>query len=247
VYSVVLLAAMTAGGQAADHHGCFACGGCYGACYGNFGVDSYNCYGGSQWAGYGCGWSGHHGGYGCYGGYTGCGGYGCAGGYWGGYGCSCSGYPWDWSSAGCNGCWGGYSGVISPYFVQPPPAPPTTKPSETIPPPSKPGETIPPPSKPGETPKPPEAVAPNRARLIVDVPPDAKLYIDDTAMKTTAEHRTYQTPDLEPGQTYYYEVRVELQRDGKPVSETRRVLVRAGQEIHADFTDMGTTATAQAK
>ena len=83
--------------------------------------------------------------------------------------------------------------------------------------------------------------------MIVEVPADAKLYIDDTAMRTPSEHRTYQTPDLEPGQTYYYEVRVEVQRDGKPISETRRVLVRAGQEVHADFTDMATTSTAQAK
>ena len=74
MYSVVLLAAMTAGGQTPDHHGCFACGGGYGSCYGNFGVDSWNCYGG----GYGSHYSG------CYGGYSGCtGGYSCSGAYLG--------------------------------------------------------------------------------------------------------------------------------------------------------------------
>ena len=83
--------------------------------------------------------------------------------------------------------------------------------------------------------------------MIVDVPADAKLYIDDHAMKTPSEHRAYQTPDLEPGQTYYYEVRVEVERDGKLLSETRRVLLRAGQEVHADFSDVTTTATAKAK
>ena len=85
---------------------------------------------------------------------------------------------------------------------------------------TKPGEALPLPMKPGD--KPPEAVAPTRTRLIVDAPADAKLYIDDTAMRTQSEHRSYQTPDLEPGQTYYYEVRGKAQRDGKPVSETRR-------------------------
>ena len=234
MYSVVLLAALTAGGQTPDHHGCFACGGGYGSCYGNYGVDSWNCAGG----GYGSHYSG------CYGGYHGCcGGYSCSGAYWGGYSCG-GGYPWDWSSSGCNGCWGSYGQVVSPYFVQPPPVvaptvPPTTKPGEALPLPMKPGDTAPA--------KPPEAVAPNRARLIVDAPADAKLYIDDTAMKTQAEHRSYQTPDLEPGQTYYYEVRVEVQRDGRPVSETKRILVRAGQEVHADFTDIATVSTAQAK
>ncbi len=154
---------------------------------------------------------------------------------------SCCGgcYGANWSTYGCNGCWGTYN-EVSPYFVEPPPAVGTTAP------PKKPDEALPPPTKPGDT-KPPEAVAPSRARLIVDAPADAKLYIDDTAMKTTSEHRAFQTPDLEPGQTYFYEVRVESQRDGKPVSETKRVLVRAGQEVHADFTDMATTSTAQAK
>ena len=237
MYSVVLLAAMTAGGQTPAWNHCNYCGGGYGGCYGNYGVDSWNCYGG-----------GYGGGYGGYGSCTGT----CWGGY--GYGCDCSGgYPWDWSTAGCTGtCWGGSSGVLSPYFPQaagwpPVTTPPTNPPANPLTDPTvKPGEQLPPPMKPGDA-KPPEAVAPTRGRLIVDVPAGAQLYVDDTATKTQAEHRTFQTPDLEPGQTYYYDVRVEAQRDGKPVSVTRRVLVRAGQETHADFTDLTTTATAQAK
>jgi uncharacterized protein (TIGR03000 family) len=236
VYSVVLLAALTAGGQTPDHHGCFSCGSCYGSCYGNYGIDSYNCYGGC----YGSSWGGCHGCWGGYGNYYG-GYYGNCGGCNGCYG----GYSWDWSSCGCNGCWGAYN-ETSPYFVEPPPAAPAVKPGETNPP-VKPGEPLPPPSKPGTSPKPPETVAPNRARLIVDVPPDAKLYIDDAAMKTPTDHRVYRTPDLAPGQTYYYEVRVEAQRDGKPISQTKRVLLRAGQEVRADFTDLTATTTAQAK
>jgi uncharacterized protein (TIGR03000 family) len=227
MYSVVLAVALTAGGQTADCHRCWAscAGSCYGSCYGNYGIDYPNCCGNGYGNGYGYAFGACHGCWGGFHSYSNC---------WGGYSCCGSGYPWDWSSYGCNGCWGTYGEMSSPYFVQPPPG-------------VKQGEPIPPPKKPDDTTKPPESMAPTRARLIVEVPADAKLFIDDHAMKTSSEHRAYQTPDLEPGQTYYYEVRVEVERDGKMLSETKRVLVRAGQEAHADFSDMAATATAKAK
>jgi uncharacterized protein (TIGR03000 family) len=92
-----------------------------------------------------------------------------------------------------------------------------------------------------------ESLAPSKAKLIVEAPAGAKLYIDDRSMTTPSEHRVYQTPTLAPGQTYYYEVRVEVNRDGKALSQTKRVLLRAGQEVRADFKDMETTATAKAE
>ena len=247
MYSVVLLAAMTTGGQAADwRHGCHSYGNCYGACTGNYGIEGLNCHGGL--GGYDCWgscWGSCNGCWGTYSNYChGWGGYDCYGSCWG----SCNGcwgtyYGWDCNCAGSWGTYGTmYGGISSPYFVQPPPVAGTP-----VAPPSKPGEPIPPPTPKPDEKKPGDAAAPNRARLIVDVPADAKLYIDDRAMKTVATHRAYQTPDLEPGQTYYYEVRVEVERDGKLLSETRRVLLRAGQEVHADFSDVTATATAKAK
>jgi uncharacterized protein (TIGR03000 family) len=240
MYSVVLLAAMTTGGQAPDfHHGCHSYGNCYGACTGNYGIEGLNCHGGI--GGYNC-WGS------CWGSCNGC---------WGTYSnyCNCSGGYDCWGSCwgSCNGCWGTYSCLVpngvmsSPYFVQAPLAVGAPVVGTPVAPPSKPGEPIPPPTPKPDDKKPGDAAAPNRARLIVDVPADAKLFIDDRAMKTVATHRAYQTPDLEPGQTYYYEVRVEVERDGKLLSETRRVLVRAGQDVHADFSDVTTTATAKAK
>jgi len=203
MYSVMLMAALTAGGQTADWHNGSGYGygrnygNCAGSCYGNHGVDDY--VGGySAGAGYGCGWG------------------------WGGY---CP----DYSSSGCHGCAGSY-GVGSPYFAAP---------VGPIAPPPAPIETVPPPKKPGQ-----ESLAPTKARLIVEVPADGKVYVDDQQMKTPAERRVYQTPDLEPGQTYVYDVRVEVQREGKAVSETKRVLLKAGQEVLADFKDMKGTATA---
>jgi uncharacterized protein (TIGR03000 family) len=94
--------------------------------------------------------------------------------------------------------------------------------------------------EPIEKPKPdkPESLAPAKAKLIVELPADAKLYIDDQLMKSTTAVRQFNTPELQPGQTYYYMVRVEVPGDGTPQSVTRRVLVRAGEEVTADFKDV---------
>lgn len=91
------------------------------------------------------------------------------------------------------------------------------------------------------------AVSPNRARLIVEVPANAKLFIDDRPIAVTAETRSFSTPDLEKGETYYYEVRVEVVRDGKKQSETKKIQVRAGEVATANFKTMGGVATAQAR
>jgi uncharacterized protein (TIGR03000 family) len=221
MYSVVLMAALTTGGTAPD---CHFRGGCCG-CYGGYG----GCYGG------------------CYGGWGGCcgcygGGFGAYGGCWGGYG--------GWSCGGCYGGMGygggyayggGYGGVTYPGNVMPGAGTGTgtgTGPQ---------GEMLDKPTE--DTKKKGTMLTPSRAKLVVELPTDAKLYIDDLPMKTTSGVRAFNTPTLEPGQTYYYMVRAEVVRDGKPVTETRRVLVRAGQTARASFKDMEaeTVTTARAK
>jgi uncharacterized protein (TIGR03000 family) len=174
-----------------------------------------------------------HGCCGCYGGcygYSCCGCYGgsyggCYGGYGGCYGYSCGGC---WGGGyGCYGCYGGYG--AAPVYVAP---------GGTMPPAG--AETVPPPKKDGK-----EGIAPSKAKLIVEVPEDAKLFIDDQPMKTGSSRRVFSTPDLEKGQAYYYMVRVEVVRDGKTVEQTQRVIVRAGQEAKASF-DLDAVATARA-
>jgi uncharacterized protein (TIGR03000 family) len=87
------------------------------------------------------------------------------------------------------------------------------------------------------------------AKLIVDLPADAKVFIDGVPVKAAAGLRTFNTPALEPGKAYYYMVRIERMRDGQPVSQTRRILVYAGQIARADFEEEESKAvrTAQAK
>jgi uncharacterized protein (TIGR03000 family) len=85
-----------------------------------------------------------------------------------------------------------------------------------------------------------------RARLTFLLPAGAKLYIDGKAVKA-APGQTFHTPALEKGESYYYEVKAEVMRDGKPVSETRRLTLKAGSSIRADFRKLGDTAVTSTK
>jgi uncharacterized protein (TIGR03000 family) len=74
------------------------------------------------------------------------------------------------------------------------------------------------------------------AKLTLHVPADAKLFVNDRAVKTdTGEVRQFTTPPLEPGQEYAYTFRVEAMHEGKPVRETRQVRFRAGSELQVAF------------
>src|SRR5262245_43930035 len=173
MYTVVVMAALTTGGEAPafGHHG-----GYYHSCYG--------CYG-----------------YGCYSaGYNGYNGYNGWGSCWGCYGSWVPSYSatyGPWSCSGCYGCWSS-----SPYFQMHHPDTPTMPPADPE--------------------KKKTSIEPDRARLLVEVPADAKLFIDDQATRATSSVRTFRTPNLQAGQTYYYILRVELERDKETHSETRR-------------------------
>jgi len=68
------------------------------------------------------------------------------------------------------------------------------------------------------------------ATIQVNLPADAKLTIDGAATTSTSASRSFATPTLELGQEYYYTLTAEIVRDGKTLSATKRVAVRAGEE-----------------
>jgi uncharacterized protein (TIGR03000 family) len=78
-----------------------------------------------------------------------------------------------------------------------------------------------------------------RARVNFVLPEGAKLHIDDQLVDTQSGSPTFRTPQLSQGRRYFYDVRVEVVRDGKPVSSTRRIVLQAGSVIRADFSDLG--------
>lgn len=186
-------------------------------CYGGGG----GCYGGCYGYGYGC--------YGCYGGgYAPLGCYGCTG-CWGGYGTFGLGGSYPGTFACFGGCYGG--SPYGPVTVPGPASGTMTKP-----------EPVPPPKVgPGS-----RSSLSNQAKVVVELPPDAKLYIDDQLMKTSTGRRVFRTPTLDRGQAYYYILRAEVERDGKRQTATKRVIVRAGEQVTASFTDLQTPAEATA-
>jgi uncharacterized protein (TIGR03000 family) len=153
---------------------------------------------------------------------------------------------WGGCYVGCYGFWGGYAswGYGAAAY------PGSVYPGGMI----APGGTAVPSGEQLGTPKedkkkPTTMYSSTKAKLVVELPENAKLFIDDMPMKTASGVRSFNTPELEPGQAYYYMVRVETIHDGKTVSETRRVIVRAGQVARADFKELTSDAvrTAQAK
>ncbi len=200
MYSVVVMAALTAGSTVPDWHPCGACG-------------------------HNGGGAGHQGFYG--GGYEGC------------------------------GCWGGYSQWS--YCNMPPPNPLVTGGYGVAGGTAVPGTGT---ALPGsgnsqeelERPKKnktgvKETMDPTRAKLLIELPAKAKLFIDDLPVKTALGMQFLDTPALEPDKVYFYTVRIEVMRDGKPLSETRRILIRAGQVARMEFKELEPEAskTARAK
>jgi len=185
-------------------------------------------------SGHGChgGGRGCHGGAACNGGGHGChGGRGChGGGFFSRHGCH--------GGRGCHGCNGGYAcngggchggaachggaGCTGSTGSQKPAPPPEKK-------------KMPAPEKGGKA---------SAATINVDLPADAKLSIDDNVTKSTSANRVFATPALEADKEYVYTLKAEILRDGKPVTMTKKVTVRAGEETRIAFEFPGTSVAA---
>ena len=150
---------------------------------------------------------------GCYGGRR----HGCCGCYGGGWGygcCGCYGGGWGY---GCMGCYGGY-GYGGGVIIQGAPQQPR-------------GEKAPKPQEKRE-----EGMAPAPATIVVELPADAKLLIDNEATTSTGASRVFQSPILEPGKEYQYTLRAEVVRAGKPIKAEKVVTVKAGQTTPVTLT-----------
>lgn len=74
-----------------------------------------------------------------------------------------------------------------------------------------------------------------RALLSVDVPEEARVFVNGVATATPGSHRTYASSGLSIGTEYTYQVRVEVERDGQIVSLDRTITLRAGEEHNEVF------------
>jgi len=125
---------------------------------------------------------------------------GCSGGCYGGYGVGCAG-GYGGYGVGCDGG-AGCGGVI--YG-------PATSPAS--------------PAGGGKT-----GALSAPATIVVSLPAEAKLTIDGTPTTSTSALRTFSSPRLTTGKDYFYTLTAEVVRNGKPVSVTEKVVVRAGEE-----------------
>lgn len=72
----------------------------------------------------------------------------------------------------------------------------------------------------------------NRAYLVVTLPEDAKLTIDDGATVSTSRTRTFVTPELQKDKEFVYNLKAQIVREGKTLTLTKQAVVRAGQETN---------------
>jgi uncharacterized protein (TIGR03000 family) len=94
------------------------------------------------------------------------------------------------------------------------------------------GQAAAPPQAPASAP--PAAPAP--AHVTVIVPADAQVFFDGVAMNETGTQRVFATPELQPGQQYFYDIEAQWSANGQVVDQTRKVTVSAGGKFTVDFT-----------
>jgi uncharacterized protein (TIGR03000 family) len=80
--------------------------------------------------------------------------------------------------------------------------------------------------------------------VIVRVPAGARLYINGQLMHASGNVRRFDIPYLPAGKPVTYEFRAEVVRQGRPISESKQVLVRARQTTEVDFSSLDPVAPA---
>ena len=73
------------------------------------------------------------------------------------------------------------------------------------------------------------------AKLNVELPGSAKLFVDGQALTGTGESRHFHTPDLPQGEKFFYDLRAEVEVNGVVQTEEKRVVVRAGESVNTTF------------
>jgi uncharacterized protein (TIGR03000 family) len=73
------------------------------------------------------------------------------------------------------------------------------------------------------------------AQISVKLPKEAQLYVDGVLCPLTSAERAFDTPPLAKGKTFQYTLKAEITREGKTVSETKRISVAAGKQVAVEF------------
>jgi uncharacterized protein (TIGR03000 family) len=73
------------------------------------------------------------------------------------------------------------------------------------------------------------------ATIVVTLPEDAKLSIDDEPTTSTSGNRVFVSPSLPTGHDYHYTLKAEVMRDGKAVTVEETITVKAGEETRIEL------------
>jgi uncharacterized protein (TIGR03000 family) len=76
------------------------------------------------------------------------------------------------------------------------------------------------------------------ASVLVRAPMEVGVMANGVAMPRQGPAEVFLTPALEPGMSYVYTFKAEWKRGDEVLTQTRRVVVRAGQRAEVDFRDL---------
>lgn len=77
-----------------------------------------------------------------------------------------------------------------------------------------------------------------RTVISLQMPAGARLAVNDQDIPVRTATPAFITPPLEPGKDYSYDFKVTTTEDGKTVTRTKRVTVRAGGLVRLNYEDM---------
>jgi uncharacterized protein (TIGR03000 family) len=80
------------------------------------------------------------------------------------------------------------------------------------------------------------------AHVRVQVPAEAKVWIDGTDTTSTGPVREFNSPPLTPGKQYSYDIKATWNENGHDVTQTQHVKVSAGAHANVAFPIMPKTA-----
>jgi uncharacterized protein (TIGR03000 family) len=80
-----------------------------------------------------------------------------------------------------------------------------------------------------------EVSVPTPANIVVSLPADAKLLVDDALTTSTSSLRRLTSPELAPGKEYHYTLKAQIVRDGQTLTAVERITVRAGEETEVSL------------
>jgi uncharacterized protein (TIGR03000 family) len=78
-------------------------------------------------------------------------------------------------------------------------------------------------------------IASSEVQLTVDVPLNAKVFVNGNSTKATGTTRSFISKDLSPSEAYRFEVQAVYEVDGKEVSQTKTVIAKAGSSESVVF------------